>query len=252
MSEKDAQLHAATQRREIELWKQWDQTGRRPEALAPLLTSLEPLVQSYANKYQVRDIPPQAVAAEFRNQAVKAVKTYNPNQGAQLGTWVHASLQKGSRFVHDHQNTGRIVESRLGKITELKNAKMDLADQLGRAPTDHEVSRHMRVSTGEVQRLNLELRNDVLSSRMEGDPYEWMPKMDNEIFAHLEEELSPEERKVFQHIQKPKVTGGRTGNIATSLGWSAPKVSRLRKSIEAKAKAYQDRFARTEYKGWGQ
>lgn len=247
---KEAQ-YVETQRREMQLWNQWNQTGRKPEALAPLVRSLEPIVQSYARKYQVRDIPPQAVEAEFRNQAVKAIKSYNPNQGAQLGTWVHSSLRKGSRFVHDHQNTGRIVESRLDKITQLKNAKQELFDQLGRAPTDYELSTQMRVPHAEIQRLNLELRNDILSSRFDGDPYEFTAKMDNEIFAHLEEELSPDEKKVFRHIQNPKQTGGRTGEIATSLGWSAPKVSRLRKSIEAKARGYQDRFNRVQHTGWG-
>jgi DNA-directed RNA polymerase specialized sigma subunit len=92
-----------------------------------------------------------------------------------------------------------------------------------------------RWTMAEVQRMNSELRADILSSSFEADPSTWSPDVDTEIAAFLHEELSPEEQKVYSLIQKPGTTQGKTGLIAKRLGWSDSKVSRLRKAIERKA-----------------
>lgn len=229
------------QKAEMEMWKTWDQGGRKAKDLRPLVQSMRPLVQERVNVYSGRvPIPPEALEAEFKNHAVKAIKTYDPNRGAKLSTWVRSNIRKGGRFVSTYQNVGRVVEDRVSKISEYKLAKEQLLEQSGRAPTDAQVARKLRWSVPEVQRMNAELRADIMSSSFESDPTHFMPQADNEIIEHLHEELSPQEQQVYRYMKTPGITQGKTGLIAKQLKWSPSKVSRLRKAIEAKAIHYQN------------
>lgn len=231
----------AKQQAEMDMWNKWDQGGRQAQDLRPLVTSMRPLVQERVNVYSGRvPIPPEALEAEFKNHAVKAIKTYDPNRGAKLSTWVRSNIRKGGRFVSTYQNVGRVVEDRVAKITEYKLAQEQLSEQTGRAPTDSEVARKLRWSLPEVQRMNSEMRADIMSSNFESDPTSYTPSVDNEIIEHLHEELSPQERQVFNYMKTPGATEGKTGLIADKLKWSPSKVSRLRKAIEAKAMHYQN------------
>ena len=240
---------AERQEKEHELWKQWDANGRKPEDLRPILHSMRPLIQDSVNtwKGRVRYIPDEALESEFTGHAVNAVKTYDPSRGAKLSTWVKTNLRKGGRFVRTYQNVGRIVEERSGNITDFTNTKNELASQLGRPPNDTELMMKLNQnkvgnknwSVAEIQRMNSEMRADIMSSTFESDPSTWSPSADDEIMSHLSEELSPQEKQVFQYIQNPGPTQGKTGLIAQRLGWSPAKVSRMRKAIEQKAMHYQ-------------
>ena len=65
------------------------------------------------------------------------------------------------------------------------------------------------------------------------------PSRHNEIMRLLPYELNAEERQVFEHLfgvgGKPKL---EPGQIAQKLNMSAPKVSRLKKSISEKYARY--------------
>ena len=84
------------QQKELEMWRHWNANGRQPEHLQPLMHSFKPLISSKVNVYtsKIRDIPPEAIRAEFNNQFVKALETYDPNRGAGLGTHIHYNLEK--------------------------------------------------------------------------------------------------------------------------------------------------------------
>jgi len=234
----------ATQDKEMRMWQTWDAGGRKPEHLRPLMNSMSPLIHHAMGTWRgrIKFMPDEALEAEFKNHAVKALQTYNPNRGAKLSTWVRTNLRKGGRFAKTYQNVGRIVEERQGSIANFKNTKEYLGEQYGRPATDAELLRELKKdkshkwSIPEIQRMNSELRADVLSSSFESDMNVWSPTLDNEVSMYLHEELNANEQKVYNLIQNPGNTQGKTGLIAKQLGWSPAKVSRLRKSIERKAK----------------
>lgn len=244
---------SAKKTNELELWHQWNNNGRKPDDLRPLLHSMRPLVQESMSTWRgrVRAMPDEALEAEFKSHAVKAIKTYDPNRGAQLGSWVKTNLRKGGRFAKTYQNIGRIVEDRQGVITDFKNARVHLGEKFGRPATDGEMLAYLKSqpssdlgkqhkwSMSEIDRMNMELRADIMSSSFEADPTVIMPSLDNEIMSFLHEDLDPHELAVFNHIKDPSKTQGKTGLIAQQLGWSPSKVSRLRKSIEQKALEYK-------------
>jgi DNA-directed RNA polymerase specialized sigma subunit len=238
--------------KELELWQSWDKGGRQPKDLSPLLNSMRPLIQSQVNKYSgLKGVPKEALESEFKNQAVRAIKTFNPNKGSQLNTWINSQIRKGGRFVKTYQNMGRIVENRSDAIAEFKAGKEQLANQLGRPPEDAELLPYLKKmpwegkkkhkwSNAEVSRMNAELRADILSSQFENDPNRLSVGIDEEVMSFLREDLDDRERQVFDLIKTPGSTGGKTLLMAKQLGWSPAKVSRMKKSIEAKAREYKE------------
>ena len=227
--------------REHQMWQDWDQGGRKPEKLRPLIHSLQPLVthRSRIFEHKVRDIPPPAIKAEFQTQLVRALETFDPNKG-KLATYVGSRLMKANRFVTTYQNPARIVETRVGKITDLKNAEDLLSQQLKRPPTSVELADQMKMPQKDVVALREELRKAHPSGQFgPADPSTITPSRTKEIMRLLPADLSPDENAVFERVYG--VSGKRqmgTGSIAKELKMSAPKVSRLKKSIAQKWKEY--------------
>ena len=229
------------QAKELEMWHHWNTNGRQPEHLQPLMKSFKPLISSKVNVYtsKIRDIPPEAIRAEFNNQFVKALETYDPNRGAGLGTHIHYHLEKARRFITTYQNPGRIPENRIYKIRELQDAEMHLDDRLGRPPTQLELADHLKWSPRQVGLLQKEVRRAMPTSQFEFDPLTHMPSRQQEILRLLPYELTNEERAVFEYVYgvggKPELG---TGEIAKKLKMSPPKVSRLKSAIAEKVKGH--------------
>ena len=229
------------QQREMEMWQQWKQNGQQKKDLQPLLNSLKGFISHKANVYanNVRDIPPAAIRAEFTNHAVKALETYDPNRGAKLTTHLGHQLNRAKRFVTTYQNPGRIPETRIYRISELSNAEQRLDEQLGRAPTQLELADKLKWSPRQVDLLQREVRKALPTGSFESDPSSVVPSRQKEVLRLLPYELSNEERQVFEYLYG---VGGKPvlgpGAIAQRLGMSAPKVSRLKKSIGEKYSKY--------------
>jgi len=242
----DLRKHAADdlrkrQQKELEMWRTWKDGGMRPQQLKPLIQSFKPLINHRANVWagRVRDVPPEAIRAEFTNQFVQALQTYDPNRGAALNTHVSHQLKKAQRFVTTYQNPGRIPENRIYRIRELQDAEMHLDEQFGRPPTQLEIADHLKWSPRQVDLLQREVRKARPTGQFETDPMSFTPSRHNEIVRLLPYDLSPEEKQVFEYVYgiggKPRL---EPGQIAQRLGMSAPKVSRLKKSIAEKYEKY--------------
>lgn len=246
--QEEAEKHAAgdlrsKQTRELELWHTWKQGGHQPEHLRPLIQSLRPFIRSQADMWATRnrDIPPAAIRAEFMNQAVAALQTYDPSKAA-LNTHIGHRLKKAQRFVTSYQNPARIPENRVYRIRDLEDATTHLDQQFGRPPTQLEIADHLKWSPRQVDLLQREVRKARPTSQFGqglADPFKTTPSRHQEILRLLPYELTTDERSVFEHLYgiggRPKL---EPGQIATQLGMSAPKVSRLKKSIADKYSRY--------------
>jgi len=232
--------------KEMDAWMSWDKNGRNETDLAPIVKSLKPLVQHQFNSYRgrVKAIPDPAIEGELWRLAHHSIETYNPNKGAQLGSWVKTNLQKVSRFVTTYQNAGRIVEDRVPLINRYKTALSELEDKGNKMPTDLQILEQLQSDPDEkanwtlplLQRLKSEMRADIMSSAFESDVVEWSPELDDDLMYYLEDELTDDELKVYKHIRDPNSpTKGKTGLIARALGMTDSKVSRLRKKAARKA-----------------
>jgi DNA-directed RNA polymerase specialized sigma subunit len=229
------------QQREMQMWEQWKQGGQKPQDLRPLIKSFKPLVNHQANIWagKVRDVPPAAIRAEFTNQFVSALETYDPDRGAGLGTHIRHQLKKAQRFVTTYQNPGRIPENRIYRIRELQDAEQHLDEKFGRPPTQLEVADHLKWSPKQVDVLQREVRKARPTGQFETDPSTFTPSRQKEVLRLLPYELTSDEKQVFEYLYgvggKPQLGPGQ---IAQKLNMSAPKVSRLKRSIAEKYERY--------------
>jgi len=204
--------------------------------MRPLLSNFRPLIRSKSNQFAGRvEIPPASVHAEFNKQFVRAVKTYDPNKGAALGTWVSTNLRKGQRWITAHQNIARIGEQRVYKVGRFNAAKSRLDEELGREPTTLELAEDLGMSEREVGTLRTEIRQANISSGFELDPVEILPSKEKEALRFVNYELTPEERLVKEYLLgengRPEL---KQGQIAKKMGVSPSKVTRLKQSIAKK------------------
>jgi DNA-directed RNA polymerase specialized sigma subunit len=223
------------QRREIELWHSWNNNGRKPEHLKPLLESYGGLLQSQANKFRSVEIPTSSIHAELRKQFVNAVKSYDPKKGTQLGSWVQTNLQKSSRFIKTYQNLGKIPEEQISKIREFKTAKEHLFNTNGYEPDTRAIAEHLKWPHKRVVQLQKELRPDKSASNYLHDPAEFLTPKELEAtrILQFDTRMSPEERSVYEYTfgmnGKPRL---QPGQIAKQTGIHPSKVSRIRTKLK--------------------
>lgn len=234
---KDKNVLKATQKKEIELWHNWNNNDRKPEHLKPLYESFKPLLQKETNKWKGVEIPKSAINAEMRKQFVNAVKTYDPAKGTQLSSWVTTNLQKSSRFMKTYQNYGKIPEGQISKIREFKQAKETLFNIHGYEPDTKTLADHLKWPQKRVAQLSKELaREDLpLSGFAGGDPAEALAPKELEAIRILQydKRLSPDERTVYEYTfgmnGRPRL---QPGQIAKQTGLHPSKISRIRGKLK--------------------
>lgn len=226
--------------KDMELWKQWVDSGKKPTQMKPLLTQFRGTINSQVYKYRANpNIPQSALRAEFTNRAIEAFDSYDPNRGASLHTHVNWQMMKGRRFVTTYSNVGRIPESRAYKVGEFINARSDLQDRLKRDPTAHELADKLKWPVKHVTSMQQEVRREVPTSVLAADSVADKPSREAEVLRLIQYELNPEELLVLEYTYgvngKRKL---RPGEIATKMKIPASKVSRMKLSIATKMRRY--------------
>jgi hypothetical protein len=139
---------SARQDQDLTLWREWKQTGRA-DKLEALLTRLQPLIYREVSKWQ-SSVPGPALEAKARLLTAEALKTYDPNRGASIGTHVTSRLRKLSRSVYPYQNVARLPENKQLLYNTYSVAQNQLVDDLGRDPTSEEMADHLKWSHKKV------------------------------------------------------------------------------------------------------
>ena len=245
---------ASIKRNELELWETWKRSGHKPEHFKPLLNSFRPILNKTVKQYSRSSaVPPESVEGEVHTNFLNACKTYNPNSGAQLGTWVHTHLQKTGRYVNEYANIGKIPEPRIGLINRFNTTRDYLHETLDRPPTINEIVHHMNqdkekkpVNLKEIKNLEIELsRKDLSESGFDEGPAVFQSPKELEAVRMLRwsNKLSDEERQVFNHVFGVHDDGifspkhmKKPGEIAKITGFSNSKISRIRNSIADKVR----------------
>jgi DNA-directed RNA polymerase specialized sigma subunit len=229
---------------DLALWHTWNQNGRSPEHLQPLLQRYEPLLKRRQREWSAgaRAVSPSAFHAELQKQFINAADSFDPERGVAFNTHVQNRIQKAQRYRAKYQNVGYIPEAQAAYIGPLEQAQEELSDQFGRAPTHAELATHMGLPEKRVTSLVKSLRKDVPASQFESDPYGTATSRETDVIRLMQnrphEYLNHEETQVFNHVFG--VNGARkitdTTGLASQLGISQPKVSRLKTSIANKIK----------------
>jgi len=198
---------------ELGLWKKWKKTGD-PVAMNALITSLNPYLQSHVNKFSAVRLPRSAIESQARLLALKALQTYDPKRGTQINTHLGHELKHLNRFVMEYQNVGKIPENRGIAISKFQNIKSNLTEDFGREPTLTELGDALMWSPAEVERMQSELRNDIIITQGKEEASfdtTYNPSdrtMDIVQFVYYQSD--PEEKKVLEYTfglgGNPKLT----------------------------------------------
>lgn len=226
------------QAQELKLWKQWKRTGD-PHVMGAIVDSMKPIIQQTVSKFRDVTIPPSAIEAEAMKHVVDGIRTYDPRQGVKLSTYVYSRMPKVNRFVYEHQNVGRIPEHRILKINAYNAAREELRMRVGREPSAVELSDELGWDLKEVERMERELRKEVIGSVLEagGSDFSFLGSSEtNRVLNYIYYELSPQERVVFENVSgyagKPILKDDR--EIARKAGITVEDVKRLKRSIAQK------------------
>lgn len=223
---------------EIKLWQSWKKTQSQRD-LGKLLTSFHPIIVSTVKKFESVPLPPSAIQAEAKIQAIKAFETYNPHAGASLGTHLHNYMQKVNRFVYEHQNIGRIPEHRIVQIGTYEAVKSELREKLGRPPSAMELSDELSWSLAEVERMERELKREVPESAIQDVDFTFTQSTEaQKVLGLIYYELTPQEKVVFENLTgwagKMKLSEQQ---VATQNNMTRERVKKLKAAITAKIKA---------------
>ena len=228
------------------LWENWQQSGRNPAELRPLLSSLAPLVQRTVNTYRAADISPQALKAQAQNQLIRGLETYKPSKGS-LSTHLNWQMRGVGRFVERYQNFARIPGSRIRYIGRFQAAQRELAEGSGGAPTLTEIAKKARIPRGQAEKLTQELHPVHILGlepqsgegplRSDAGDYSFNP--DRERIELIYPDLSPVEQLVVDYSlgRNGKATVKSTAKLAKILGVSSARVSNARSSIAKKTRS---------------
>jgi DNA-directed RNA polymerase specialized sigma subunit len=193
------------QQQDLELWRQWRRTNS-PATLEKLLTRLQPLIYREVAKWG-STVPAAALESKGRLLTVEALRTYNPNMGAAIGTHVTARLRKLSRHVYPYQNVARLPENKQLMFNTVMVAQSQLEDTLGREPTVTELADELKWTKRKVSdfQRSFSRRELVESEGVTLDTDEVTSTL-TDFFYHG---LAPKDQKLFEDItgyggKKPK------------------------------------------------
>lgn len=224
-----------------ELAKKWQQQ-KDPDALNNLIESVDPLIDSKASEFTPPSLKKETVKNKMKNQIIKDLDDYDPDQSA-FHTWaVNFPIRKTPRYVNKIQNTAYIPEARKQKISSYDNAKEKLKNKMGREPSSSELADELGWGVKEVELIEKSQRDEIQSSSVDqiGD-FDVAPSSKTEDVMHLMKyELDGEEEYVFENLigygEEDKQKTGK--EIANDLGVSQAKISKIKKRIENKMEDY--------------
>lgn len=204
-----------------------------------LLTALSPTLTSEIHRYPG---PKSLLRGQAKLLAIKAIKSYSPDKGTALKSWVVSQLKPLYRYNHKLRPVA-VAELNVRKAAEIYNITNQLTQELGRIPTDGELSDHIGISS---KKLNY-IRSQVRPTIFEATPVTTNEE-DTELSAPVQtvstiglakdvvhSTLDPRQRMVFEHKTgfkgKPILTNKE---IALRLGVTPSMVTQMSGDIGKK------------------
>jgi len=236
-------LQEARQRghKELQLWNKWDSGGRQAKDLAPLMKSVNNVINSKARQLSRQGqmgIPHASLRADLKVHALKGIQTFDPNRGTKLTTHLHNNFQRITDNIAKNRNFARITSKpRFQGQAEYRNVFMEEKDRLQRDPSLKEMQNAMSWPPREVARAFKEYKTEHVMGDPEGR------QSDAEIQFSSTMQLvdsvlkNPQEKEMFQKWhqapQKPKMR-----QLAKQMGISQARGYRIRNKVDQKIGPY--------------
>jgi DNA-directed RNA polymerase specialized sigma subunit len=125
-----------------------------PENMSKVVNAMDPMITAEIHRYSG---PKPLLRSRAKSLAIKAIKTYKPDSGAQLQSWVVTQLQPLARY---GQSLRPIHSSEMAvrQAAEIHRVAGELSDDLGRDPTHEELADHTGLSVKRIANLRKQVR----------------------------------------------------------------------------------------------
>src|SRR6187399_3557997 len=124
------------------------------EARALMIRSNLRLVVKIAQDYANYGLPLLDLISEGNIGLMKAVERFDPNKGGKLSTyaawWIKQSIK---RALANQSKTIRLPVHMVDKISKMRRVAMAMSEELGREPTDDELSEEIGIDRSKLSQL---------------------------------------------------------------------------------------------------
>lgn len=237
---------------EVPLIQSWQQNPTQ-EGFMDLYGRHRNLIERSVGHYRSSTLPRPVVNSFALRRYTHALQTYDPGRGAAFNTHLFRDMQRVGRMVNDYANIGRIPTERARYIDLVISRELALEDELGRKPTDTELTDDILLSTQDredikdgaitqkmVSTLRSELRPDYVAELAGGEsaPYEDSSLQRKIKFLH--DSLNREQQLVLEHTYDGfgKDVIDSAEDLALRLNMSPQKIRALRKQIRERVEDY--------------
>jgi DNA-directed RNA polymerase specialized sigma subunit len=243
-------LAAIRAEQDLQDWSRWDQGGRKPEDLEPLMRRYNPLFGRRTRDWKAPEVPAPVFKAELQKQFIMAAHNFKPVRQVSFNTYMQSRLQKAKRLNQTYQNVGKIPEDPASHIGRIDEATNTLQSNFGREPTNQEVSDYVnqeyglsgkrRLTARKVRAIEEMRRKDVSSSQFQTSPTQQYTTWSGDVLRMAkkrpEEYFTGRELPVFMHFYglrgMKKIE--RTKDLAKELGTSQSTIAKIKGSIGKK------------------
>ncbi len=242
------ELKGSRRQAELENWHRWNDSGRKPEHLEPILTSIQPLIATEAKKRLLGlggSVPATALRQELRNAALRGIETYDPNhvgptgRKTQLTSHIMTNFQRVTDFVSTMRNAKNNPRALLNQYGPYHNAVSEFTEEHGRDPSVEEVKSMLpSMSLPDIKRMRRGFGNEVFSdfgTDISGDQKHpaTLEKIRNAAVL-LSSQLSDAERQFVDLHYPSEGKQLSVEGIAKKLALPKHRVYRIKKLIEKK------------------
>jgi len=144
---------------EYDLWK----TEPTPDNMAKVIEALSPTINAEVQRYQGSK---PIVRGRAKTLAIKAVKSYDPQHGAALRSWVVTQLQPLARYSQQMRPL-RTSELAIRQAAEADRVRRELSDTMGRDPSDEELADEIGLSVTRIKDLRKRVKPTVYETAFE-------------------------------------------------------------------------------------
>jgi hypothetical protein len=183
-------------KKDVQLWEAWKANPSK-ETLSPLFKQLEPVIQKEVSRWATGGVSRPVLTIQAKKLTLDALNSFAPDKAA-LNTHVTNQLKGLSRQAYTYVSSARIPEHRALKIKTYDSAIEDLKEELGREPTVSELSRELKWSQSEVERMRKELRREFGTSQPIPPGFEQFDS-DRGLLDFVYHDLADQDKIVFEH-----------------------------------------------------
>ena len=192
--------------KDVALWQAWKQSNSSND-LQKLINQMTPIIMREVNKWAA-SMSRSLLEAEGKRLAVEAFKSYNPNQGTTLSTYVASRLPKLSRIVYSNQNVARLSETKSLLFHAYSTAHNELIELHGRDPTGEELCDRLGWSKRKLSQFQQQSNRRELIESEEHPTYE---QAEDHLVDFIYHDLTPLQKQIFEYrtgyLGKPKLQG---------------------------------------------